>query len=67
MLSNKIKIIEVDKYIYMKNTNISYINVCLSMDDILILDNNDHMIRSTNKILTNKFNMKNLGVVDFIL
>ena len=37
------------------------------MDGILILDNNDHMIRSTKKILTNKFNMKTLGVVDFIL
>ena len=31
------------------------------------LGNNDHMIKYTKKILTNKFDIKNLGVVDVIL
>jgi len=31
------------------------------MDDMLILNNNDHMIKFTKKILTNKFDIKKLG------
>jgi hypothetical protein len=34
---------------------------------MLILGNNDHIIKSTKKILTNKFDMKDLGVTDVIL
>ena len=34
---------------------------------MLILDSNVHMIKSTKKILTNKFDMKNLDVTDIIL
>jgi len=34
---------------------------------MLILDKNDHMIKSTKKILINKFDMKDLGVTDVIL
>jgi hypothetical protein len=37
------------------------------VEDILILGSNDHMIKSTKKMLTNKFDMKDLGVVDVIL
>jgi hypothetical protein len=37
------------------------------MDDILILGSNDHMIKSTKIILINKFNIKDLGIVDVIL
>ena len=37
------------------------------MDDMLILSNNYHMIKSTKKVLTNKFDIKDLGVVDVIL
>jgi hypothetical protein len=33
---------------------------------MLILSNNDHMIKSTKKILTNKFDMKDLSVVNVI-
>ena len=67
MLSNKFKINEVDKCVYVKNTNKSYIIVYLFVDEMLILSNNDHMIKSTKKMLTKKFVMKNLGVVDVIL
>jgi hypothetical protein len=66
-LLNEFKINKVDKYIYMKNTDKIYVIICLYVDDMLILDNNDHLIKSTNKILTKKFDMKNLGVVDVIL
>jgi len=34
---------------------------------MLILDSNVHMIKSTKKILTNKFDMKDLDVIDIIL
>ena len=34
---------------------------------MLILDKNDHMIKSTKKILINKFNTKDLGIIDVIL
>ena len=34
---------------------------------MLILNSNVHMIKSTKKILTNKFDMKNLDVTDIIL
>ena len=32
------------------------------VDDMLILVNGDHMIKFTKKTLTNKFDMKDLGV-----
>ena len=64
---NEFKINKVDKYIYMKNTYKIDVIICLYVDDMLILDNNDHIIKSTNKILTKKFDMKKLGVVDVIL
>jgi hypothetical protein len=50
----------------MKNTNKGYVIICIYIDDMLILDSNVHMIKSTKKILTNKFDMKNLDVTDII-
>jgi uncharacterized protein YfaA (DUF2138 family) len=69
MLSNEFKINEADKCVYMKkkNTNKGCVIICLYMDHMLILSNNDHMIKSTKKVLTNKFDIKDLGVVDVIL
>jgi len=32
---------------------------------VSIVGSNDHMIRSTKKILTNKFDIKDLGIVDW--
>jgi hypothetical protein len=37
------------------------------MDNMLILYSNDHMIKSTEKMLTSKFYMKELGVAIVIL
>jgi len=36
------------------------------MDNMFILYNNNYIIKSTKKILTNKFDMKNSGVADII-
>jgi hypothetical protein len=66
-LLNEFKINKVDKCVYVKNTYKGYVIVCFYIDDMLILGNNDHIIKSTKKILTNKFDMKNLGVADIIL
>jgi hypothetical protein len=44
-----------------------YIIVCLYVDDIFILGNNDYMIKSTKKMLTNKLDTKILGDANVIL
>ena len=36
-------------------------------DDMLILGSNNYIITTTKKMLSSKFNMKDLGVVDVIL
>jgi hypothetical protein len=50
-----------------KNTNKSYVIVCLYVDNMLVLGNNDYMIKYSKKILTNKFDKKDLGIAIFIL
>jgi hypothetical protein len=52
MLSNKLKINKINKCVYVKNTDIGNIIACLYMEDMLILDSNDHIIKSTKKKLT---------------
>jgi hypothetical protein len=37
------------------------------MDDMFIFEKNDYMIKSTKKMLTNKFDMKDSSVVDVVL
>lgn len=48
-------------------TNTIYVIVCLHVDNILILGSNTNIIKTTKKILTDKFDMKNIGVIDVIL
>ena len=67
MLSNEVKINKVDKCAYVKNTYKDYVIVCLYVDDMLILNRNDYMIKITKKMLINKFDIKNLGVADVII
>ena len=62
MLSNGFKINKVNKFVNVKNTNKYPFIVCFFIDVMLILSSNDCMIKSTNKILTNKFDMKNLDI-----
>jgi hypothetical protein len=44
MLSTEFKINEVDKCVYVKNTDKSYVIVCIYVDDMLVLGINDHII-----------------------
>ena len=67
MMSNGFKINESDKCIYMKNVDMGYVIVCLYVDDLLILGNNNAIIKSTKDMLSSRFDMKNLGLDDVIL
>lgn len=51
----------------MKNTDKYYVIICFYIDDMLILDSNNHMIKSTKKLLIDKFDIKNLNIADIIL
>ncbi|KAK3003761.1 hypothetical protein RJ639_018390 [Escallonia herrerae] len=44
-----------------------YVIVCLYVDDMLIIGSNNEFIKATKKMLTSKFEMKDMGVVDVIL
>jgi hypothetical protein len=44
-----------------------YVIIYLYMDDMFILGNKNYIIKSTKKILTNKFEIKDLGVANIIL
>jgi hypothetical protein len=67
MLANEFIINKVDKYVYIKNIDKCYVIIGFYMDEMSILDNNDYMIKSTEKILTDKFDMKDLGAANVIL
>ena len=67
MLSNDFKINECDKYVYTRNTQSEYVIVCLYVDDMLIIGSNNDVIKATKKMLTNYFDMKDMGVADVIL
>ena len=67
MMSNGFTINACDKCVYVKDTNNGYVIVCLYMDDMLILGSNNYIITTTKKMLSSKFNMKDLGVADVIL
>ena len=66
MMSNGLTINQCDKCVYVKDTNNGYVIVCLYVDDMLILGSNNYII-TIKKMLSSKFNMKDLGVADFIL
>ena len=42
-------------------------SLCLYVDDMLIIDSNNDIIKATKRMLTSKFDMKDLGVADVIL
>ena len=66
-MSNGFTINECDKCVYVKDTNNGYVIVCLYVDDMLILGSNNYIITTTKKMLSSKFNMKDLVVADVIL
>ena len=67
MMSNGFRMNECDKCVYIKDTANGYVIVCLYVDDMLIIDSNNDIIKATKRMLTNEFDMKDLGVVDVIL
>ena len=67
MMTNGFKINECDKCVYVKNTERGFVIICLYVDDMLIMGSNNEVIKTTKKMFNNKFNMKDLGVVDVIL
>ncbi|KAK3016694.1 hypothetical protein RJ639_007099 [Escallonia herrerae] len=47
-----------------QGAEIGYVIVCLYVDDMLIIGSNNEFIKATKKILTSKFEMKDMGVAD---
>ena len=67
MLSNGFKINECGKCGYVKNTDKGYVIVCLYVDDMLIIESSQNMIKSTKQMLNKRFDMKDMGVAKVIL
>ena len=67
MLANGFTINECDKCVYIKNIPNHEVIVCLYVDDMLIMSKNIDDINATKKMLSSKFDMKDLGVADLIL
>jgi hypothetical protein len=57
----------INKCVYVeKKPNTIYVIVCLYIDNILILGGNTNIIKTTKKLLTDKFDMKNIDVIDVL-
>ena len=67
MMSNGFRINECDKCVYIKDTANGYVIMCLYVDDMLIIGNNNDIIKATKRMLTSEFHMQDLGVADVIL
>ena len=67
MMSHGFKINKCDKCVYVKDTELGYVIVCLYVDDMLIVGSDDKMIASTKNMLNSRFDMKDMGLVDVIL
>ena len=61
------KINECDKCVYVKNIEHGYVILCLYVDDMPIVGNDDKMITSTKNMLNSRFDIKDLGLDDVIL
>ena len=67
MMSHDFKINECDKCVYVKDKELRYVIMCLYIDDMLIVSSDDKMITSIKNMLNSRFDMKDLGLADFIL
>ena len=63
-MSNRFKIIEIDKCVLYKIKHKDHIIVYLYMDDMLILDRIECTIKSIKKMLLTKFDTEDLGVAN---
>ena len=50
MMTNGFKINECDKCVYVKNTEHGFVIICLYVDDILIMDSNNEVIKTTKDV-----------------
>jgi len=67
MINDGFKINESDKCVYFKCHRDACVIVCLYVDDMLIFGSHMSIIKTTKKMLCEQFDMKDLGVADFIL
>ena len=54
MMSYAFKINECDKCVYVKDTKLGYVIVCLYVDDMLIVVSDDKMIAFTKNMLNSR-------------
>ena len=66
-MANGFRIKECDKYVYVKNTENGYVILCLYVDNMLIVDSDDNMIKSTKKMLNLSFDMKDMRLAYVIM
>ena len=66
MIKDGFTINKCDKCVYTKIAGYACIIICLYADDMLILGTNIEVIKSTKRMLSNNFDMKDLGVADVI-
>ena len=66
-MSHGFKINECDKCVYVKDTELGYVIMCLYVDDMLVIGSDDKMIASTKNMLNSRFNMSYMRLVDVIL
>ena len=66
-MSNVFKINECDKCVYIKDIDKEYVILYLYVDDMIIIDSNDKVIKSNKDMLNSKFHMKDMGLADLIL
>ena len=66
MMSHGFKFDECDKCVYVKDTKLGYVIVCLYLDEMIIVGSDDKMTASTKNILNSRFDMKDMGLVDEI-
>ena len=67
MINDGFTINECDKCVYTKTVENVYIIVYLYVDDMLILGTNIEVIKSTKRILSKNFDIKDLVVANIIL
>ena len=66
-MSQRFKINECNKCVYVKDTKNGYVIICLYVDDMLIVSSDNKMIISTKNILNSRFDMKDMGPFNVIL
>ena len=67
MLKDGFMMMEEDHCMYIKRSNIDFINLSLYVDDILIVGNNKKLIDVTKKLLSSNFEMKDMGGASHVL